>query len=552
MNWLRYIKGIKTNNNGKEHSRLVGRKLNSSYITALFLGLTVLLSSCTEKDINDGNSEKIDPDMEKITFLMPEYEGGTAQFGSRAFDIQEEGYMSNLYIIAVKYKDYIYDKDGNFVEPKIVDPHKVFVFPLNPVGERFQLSNDKNGNGSYEFEEKDYRAFNVTLYPGEYRFGIVANVDLYLNRVTKISEFTQEADLDKIVLNFDETTPLAPPHLPMACLPNEIQYSTYNPEAQTYSEPKLVSSDNNYIVEIHKGASPRIYADMNFLCSKVRYTILFDKTPGGISEAFGNSWIRFNVDDQNRPYANYLRCQTQLFPGDVSNDIYDETDPIIHHFDDSEPSGRWTMNIGRYYWSGLELGTGEGTDKDAVYHGNEGNNYPVTPDSQLDEWDRTTSEWIPMEQKVWQGVVYLPENNGSTLPEDHGNSDIPKTVLNFPYHTRVNSLDETPEVEASQPKIITLFSDNDLKYEGTTNSGNYGNEANGTFTGLQRGYFYDVVAQVVNPDAEGMNIKVFVSIIQWHESNQFIQDNGGQTSDSDLENNGQINPWDYEGSSSEM
>lgn len=488
-------------------------------ISYIFFFLFLLAASaCQEKESPDLSfDEEVPEGMEKITILIPNVKGGAGQFGSRAFDPREEGYMSNLYIIAVKYKEYVYDENGSFKE-NIVYPHRVYAFSLDPVGEDFQLSDDKNNNGQYgqfgsDPAEKDYHSFNITLYPGEYRFGIVANVDLYLERATKISEFTREEQLDEIVLNFTESTPLAPPHLPMACLPNEIQYRRFDAGTGTFGAITNVDVKDEYIVKIPKGASPQIFADMKFLCSKVRYTILFDKTANGISKAFGSSWIRFNVDDQNKPYAENIRRQTQLFKGGNS-EVYDENNPIIPHYDDTFPSGRWSMNIGRYYWPGPDL------SDNSKSHGNEGVAYPMTPDSQLEEWDGNTADWIPMEQKVWQGIVYLPENNGSNIP--NSGKDIPKTELKFPYHTRINSLDETPEVEASTPKSITLFSDGDQKFEGTTNAGSYSNNANGNFTGLERGYFYDVVAHVTEPDVDQMKVRIFVSIINWHDVEQHI------------------------------
>ncbi|MCH5225156.1 MAG: hypothetical protein J1D77_04115 [Muribaculaceae bacterium] len=498
-----------------------------THINLLLSGIFLICASaCQEKDAPIESSDDLVPEgMEKITFLLPKFEGGAGLFRSRAFDPEEEGYMTNLYIIAVKYKEYVYDSNGDFVQANDVTPHRVYAFSLDPVGEDFKLSDDKNHDGQYgplgsNSEELDYRSFNVTLYPGEYRFGIVANVDLYLERATKISEFTREEQLDEIVLNFSEATPLAPPHLPMACLPTEIKYSSYSKDNKSFGPIQAVSDAKDYLVEIHKDASPRIFADMKFLCSKVRYTILFDKTANGISKAFGTSWIRFNVDDQNKPYATNIRRQTQLFKGH-SSDVYDENlDPIIPHYDNTLPSGRWTMNIGRYFWSGPEWSEDPNWMNSGESHGTEEARYPLTPDSRLDEWEGSTSEWIPMEQKVWQGIVYLPENNGSNI--ENSGIEIPKTILNFPYHTRENSLDDTPEVESNVPKTITLFADGDQKFEGTTNTGSYLQTENGAFTGLERGYFYDVVAQVTEPDVDEMQVRIFVSIIHWHDIEQVI------------------------------
>lgn len=508
------------------------------YIKPLALTLSLLgLWSCQDSDtpLPDDN---VPEGMTKLTILIPDYEGGAAAFGTRALNEAEEGYMSNLYIIAVKYKNYVYDQAGNYTGKEDVDPHTVYPFALNPIGEKFQLGKDGT---------TDYHAFNVTLSPGEYRFGVVANVDLYLDRVTKISEFTQENELDNIVLNFTDNTPLAPPHLPMVCMPPNLEYRPYiNTDSngkKNYGEKVSVKNVENNLIPIPKDGSPIIYAHMNFLCSKVRYTILFDKTPDGISKAFGSSWIRFNVDDTRKPFATKMRRQTQLITGTSTGGTenpYDEDEPFIMNMSNSNIEAEWLMGIGRYYWSGPEW-----KNRD-VSHGNEGANYPLSPKSKLDPYEGSTADWIPMEQKVWQGIVYLPENNGST--ESGSNRTIASTELHFPYHTRINSLDDTPEVEASEPKVISLFASNYDKFEGSNYSGNYSTDKDGTFTGLERNYFYDVVAQVINPDVPEMDIKVFVSIIPWHEIDQNISDDGGQTSQ---EEEGQlatkVNFWNFNG-----
>lgn len=476
------------------------------------MGCVLVLSGCGNHDEGVSDNEAIPEGMQQITFLLPDYDGGSARFGTRspgtrAFDTQEEGYMSNLYIIAVKYKDYEYDEEGNYTIKEYTneEDRQVFTFSLNPVGEKFQLSKDNQLDGQYD--TFDYHAFNVTLYPGEYRFGVLANVDLYLTRANKISEFTKESDLDNIVLNFNEDTPLAPFHLPMVCMPQNIKYSIgANGNKTKVDEDGLVKIEKVKKDDNDKtDRSTHIWVDMSFLCSKVRYTILFNKNEGEISEAFGSSWIRFNVDDQLKPTAYHIRRQTQLMPGiSTGAGIYDETNPFLASASSTTDEGTWIMSIDRYNWP------------------TEGANYPKTPDSQLDPWTGTTAEWIPQLAKAWQGVVYLPENNGSTIP---GSTErIANTVLRFPCHIRDNNNDDTPEEEGT-PKEITLFEDATL-YESNSNSTGYEEitDNNKKFTGLERNYMYDVVALVKNPDLDEMDIRVFISVLPWHEIDQNLDE----------------------------
>lgn len=507
----------------------------------VFLSLMMLLVSCKNDPVSS-EPEKIEGEKALITLKIPNYNGGGAQFGSRAFNPDEEGYMSNLYVIAVKYADI---DDNGKIQERDAENRIVYTFALNPVGEEFDKGKDENKNDEYEDTELDYHTFNVALYPGKYKFGVLANVDLYLWRAQKISDFTKEDDLNNLVLYFSESNPLVPYHLPMACLPDKIKYSD-----NTHSEKTSVSNEKDNLITISKNSGTQIYADMTFLCSKVRYTILFDKTEGGISEAFGSSWIRFNVDELNNPIATNLRSWTVLIPrpnGEANPEIK-VANPFITRSGSSSVSsedeekkpdgytgssyqaqmGWWSMNIGRYYW-----------------HKEEKECYPKKPNSTLMPWDKSTNEWIESEKKVWQGIVYLPENlNDQILKREIG-----KTVLEFPYHTRDNSLDDTPEKPADFPKQIYLFGNpNEEQFQGTTDSGEYANnEAN--FEGIERNYMYDVVAKVVNPDVDELDIRVFVSILPWHDVDQNIPNQGDLYNPGEQDLNGNIGVNDWKGES---
>lgn len=479
------------------------------YLPLIIAGM--LMGSCSDQTTEEPvKGEGVPEGMTQLSLLVPVYNSSQGWNDTRAFNPNEEGYMSNLYVVAVKYADL--DDEGNVTKEYAKDEGVVYTYALNPVGLNIQVG------------KKDYHTFNVALFPGKYKFGVLANVDLYLSRAKKISEFRKESDLDNIVLYFEEGNPLVPYHLPMVCLPGEIQYSVETSKG-VYSEPTPVSQEDN-LVTLKRDETTRIIADMNFLCAKVRYTILFDKTSGGISEAFGNSWIRFNVDDQKRPYATGLRSWTRLIKDgeanvDSSGDFImslsgssasedTSTSEIPEGVATSEGYGQWNMSIDRYKWS------------------EEGSNYPLSPDSRLTEWAETLEKWIESEQKVWQGIVYLPENLNTDIEK--------KTRLEFPYHTRQNSQDDTPEILAPNPKVIYLFGNrNETKYEGV-DGGQY-TEQPGSYEGLDRDYFYDVVAKVVNPEDE-MSVQVFVSILPWHETDQNIEESLLGSSSAQADNDG--------------
>ena len=497
--------------------------------------LLSFLQSCNDRDLPDdfGNIEFEVPDgMVRLSMLVPDYDGAYAQFGSRAFDISEEGYMTNLYVIAIKY--YNFDDNGSEIEIKDESGKPspiVNTYALNPVGESFLVG------------EQKFHIFNMALYPGKYKFAVVANVDLYLSdRATKISDFHSEDDLKNLVLNFDSDIPLAPRHLPMVCLPENIRYKEKTTTIRTDSDGKVISSTSSYSENLLGGVTDEnpdnlisigatstvlqseeikenvIVARMNFLCSKVRYTILFDKT--GISSAFGSSWIRFYVDEQVKPWATNIRRQTKVVTESEGYN-YDIDNPFITQSTTDgygTENSSWTISLDRFYW-----------------HSTEGSNYPLSPKSNLTAWDGTTDNWVGKTQKVWQGVVYLPENTGRetyTVSDPEGNKNsqiIPSTVLKFPYYSKDNNLDETPEIgHITDPKELWLFGNpTESKFEGLIDSGedagNYSSEE-GKYMGLDRNYFYDVVAKVVNPDVKQMDIRVFVSILPWHEVDQSIDE----------------------------
>lgn len=571
------------------------------YTKFLLAGIIAFgLGSCRDNtDFDSARAESQDfvvPEgMQKLTIRIPNYEGGAAQFGTRAYDPKEEGYMSNLYVVAIKCANV--DEDGNIVikvdqdgnipakdsEGETVDAtikydtesaqwnmvnksgdiikenvkpgeyllpdneRRLYTYSINSVGEDFKLVRE---NG-----ETDYHTFNLALYPGLYRVGIIANADLYVWRTNKISDFKNEQDLRDLVLYFSEETPLAPMHLPMVCHPEEMKYQKGKEDFTgkvVYEDEQKVQEATNYVIPICQKYSTRIKSTLKFLCSKVRWTILFDKSEGGISEAYGNSWIRFNVDDRYKPIATKLRRYTKLFI-DNEVEVQGGNDALfiktatgasdengVDGYTGSTynaTNGWWNMNIDRFYW--LE---------------EEGADYPLSPSSELKLWDKTTDEWIPSPQKVWQGIVYLPEN--LEVSNKDQNPYARTTVLEFPYHTRLNDNDDTPEVAADEPKRIYLFGNPNEKRYDVLNGGNYDldNEISEVYK-LERNYFYDVVAQVVNPDAE-MDIRVFVSILPWHDIDQNVTesstDKAPGNTNTIIDINTGVNEWNYEGSISPL
>lgn len=135
-----------------------------------------------------------------------------------------------------------------------------------------------------------YRYYSKNFAPGKYRFYVVVNLNRYLgNNTTVTDQVNSEAQLKQLIYTFNPTQTIISGQLPMACLNTEMMRNGN----------KAVGG----VIEIFAGDNNTITAPLSFLCAKVRYTILFDASSGGISEAFGDKRISFIVNTDDLPYA---------------------------------------------------------------------------------------------------------------------------------------------------------------------------------------------------------------------------------------------------------
>lgn len=332
-----------------------------------------------------------------------------------------EGTISDLYFIAVET-----DSEGAY--------KSLTAFPLT----------------SYDVLTTDnYSEYSVALYPGFYRFYVLANFNHYLSDSNDLpAAITDEETLHEFMLSFSLGKPLGPGNLPMAALPDEIYgegQATENP-----GEAKLF--------EIKANGKNTITADLKYLCSKVRYTILFDNTSDGISSAFGANGFDLLKEAPDCPFVSNICAGTPLFPDRAA-----ETPELL---DGNEQKG-WSIPLDKYNWP--ESGT----------------DYPMNAGDRLTPWNGSELSWNAPEnhRKAWQGTVYLPENNSETAE---------RTVMSFPYVI----LQEGNIIPGDVPKKIRLFDED--KNDGK---------------GLERGMMYDVVALVKNPvqtDSESVEVKISV------------------------------------------
>ena len=321
--------------------------------------LTVLTACREEIEVNP----PIDSLETGLTIRIPNPDGAalygdTRTYGfseTRALDGTSEWGISNLYLVAV---------------PRTIDAgNTVRIFTLK----------------DYEsLSSQAYKDYKISIYPGEYRFYVIGNIDSYLvtddNSSTSLQRLgvENEGQLQQLLLHFRANSSIEPGNIPMACLPKDITV-----------EIGPSKSRDNYVT-IGNGSN-KIKADLTFLCAKVRYTILFDASR--FSSDYGVRRIYFG--DQN-PYVSNLRQRSPL-----DKSFATANRDFIKNGDDN---ASWHLDLARYNYP------------------SNGENYPASRTDALKILDDGTS-WADDARRAWQGVAYLPENNDNA----------PHTILYFPY-----------------------------------------------------------------------------------------------------------------------
>lgn len=241
-------------------------KLNKIFLPAL-LGLTAtaLLPSCSDET----GIFAPDPEpQEGVVLRLPDFEGAVEFARSRAGETSAsselEGTLQSLWL-------FVFEKNGD--DWKLVTTD----YPKN-------LKDENTINGKLSSSEEGYKDYSLTLPAGEFRFYLLANLDDYgisesdIKAIKKIEGTSGETGIKDLTLTF--SGPLTNGHLPMACM--SVVGTNKNPTQADQS------------ISIAAGESKTIYADLSFLCAKVRYTVLFDNSENGISQDFGSKVAKFD------------------------------------------------------------------------------------------------------------------------------------------------------------------------------------------------------------------------------------------------------------------
>lgn len=435
-------------NMAKKHTRGFHKTVKFSSLI-LFLSLF----SCADDLGYKPDPVNPDGDFTGITLFLPNIDGA-AEFGAtrtdgyantRAYDQAREGNFNTLYITAIG------------------EDKKAHIF----------LKNQSDG-----IVEEIYSKYSISLPAGKYKFYVVANMNRYLFNGNETTSFYEkihnEEDPEKVIreliLNFSSNRPLEPGFLPMACLTEEIKVGT---SAATADRSSI---DPEGYVNVPTGNDIHVYANLNYLCSKVRYTIIFDREKSD----FANGDIIDVHRNTNSvpPMVTNLRQQTAINTGNdggVINKAY---------LTDNSGNSQWPLFLDRYIYNGKY--TYMGVENNIDFYTETDNEKIKQALGSLTQWKESDGEWNKngfLNKRAWQGVTYLPEN----LVEDDG---MLATQLIFPYS--FNGAEG-----AESPRKIQLT---DFKISGSETVEH----------GIRRAKMYDVYAVIKTPDPEQWTLTVIL------------------------------------------
>lgn len=399
-----------------------------------FIGFSLsllLLDGCAD----EVNVNKALPSLSEnsLTILIPDPDtaasfGATRndEFQASRADEALEGSINSLWLCAYPYKGNEPDASRNAVILQIT------------TGDVLNSGNNDSAYKSYSVEG---------FSNGDYHIFVFANLESYIPANTLNTSITEET-LTNIVLNFSSLVndyKLKKGNLPMVCL---------NTEVKSGNNKTTVTNGNFNFSDTNK----TIYADLTFMCSKVRYTILFDNS----SEGFSTSFLSNDIDFKEEVVATNVHKQTPILPLAAS-----ENSGIENLIEDDI-----TFKLSKVMYPDAEDANEKG------YLSEDGKRNASIPDlTPRDSWNNDDR------QRAWQITVYFPENIQTDVSY--------MTKLTF-----------TPEVKTDGIKDSYTA----ILHEGDT-------DASSDNQGIKRGNYYDIVARITSSDLS--NISTAVNVQPW-------------------------------------
>lgn len=368
------------------------------FLTALSVISVLSLASCSD---NVEPTPSVGPDFESeqnrcsLTIAFPPVGFGDNIFASRADYLDpitgNEGNLHSLYLVIFQEKENEAG-EGTSYQFLSVSDLKVAISTLRP---------------SYEY-------YTLSLEKGNYKFYLLANfLDYWTpdpnNEAEKVDQFENTIVTDENIrsLNLDFNDELIQDgDLPMACMPEEMFADANGTPLRgpdTEVDGETVEGEQGVFVisedDIKNNVRKQLYAPLSILCSKVRYTILFDNTADGFSKDFPEANVKFDVN--------------VLLTNVIKNTPFKKPEATIENpsfFDHAIPG--ITMHPAAYP---------EDESCDAGSSCNKTHGYWNIKDQQSSPSNLGTDNiWNDNSNKrAWQGnILYLPENTEYTAGND--------------------------------------------------------------------------------------------------------------------------------------
>lgn len=340
-----------------------------TYILTCFIAsLGAVLSGCSD-EIDFPDRQAPEELYDGIVLRVPDPAGLAASGATRASAgdaeaAETEGKITELYLLA--FPTGSETNGGAAIISNIIDDREVLPIETH--------TDDHAGFNDYDITAL-FKNANNTIKTGEYKIYVCANLSKYLPAGTNLANISKN-DLDDLKLNFiseDGNTYLLAKDeiddygLPMAASGSDIYYRD--------TKAKSFTQATNGKITITNSAKGAIHADLTFLCSKVRYTLLFDN--GSFSKDMFKdlSWKLTGVSGDNLPVKGYTGIN----------------EPISTATADARANCAWGS-----------------TEYDYPSNASE---YPANKDDNLKRENDYTKTFS---QRAFQGVMYLPENVNET------------------------------------------------------------------------------------------------------------------------------------------
>lgn len=471
---------------------------------SMFIAIS-LFSSCSDSS-PAGNPDPLDPqdNTYPLTLNFPYPGFGSTYSYTRAEDDnliydpididRDEGLLDDLYLVVFK-EDEDFAGKYNFMKCEDIKNYSTI---------QSSLSSSYNNDYILRLERGKYRIYLLANIYQYWKNGQPSSADKTVYETVLASE----KGIREINLKFNEAGYIEARSLPMICLPEEVTTDERGTNKLTGGIFEITDEEIKNFQD-DKTKRKTLYAPMNILCSKVRYTVLFDNTDDtddSFSREFFSSNIHFTPMVNGKgslsgpvTFSNIYRI-TPVIPL-TANATTEETNWItlitkyIYQVNYPEKRDQSSLNNGAGGDPGTgdepglgeepEPGVGTGEENSSSNRGSDTYGYfdiknaDHAPAYLQPFITGREDSWNPASQRAWQGgAVYLPENNKYTASEN----ELKQTVLHLDaYGPGVNN----------QGYNIPIW--------------------------LNRGYFYDIVAKVISADVVAFDVSIRVNAWSYNQ-----------------------------------